>query len=128
MEMEKKMEKLENEMLSLKKEISGLRLWIIVGIVINIIMGVWKIYHPTSGVPLSNQNNVRIGGAEVVDPQRDYLTTEEVAAKEGVSVRPVVQWIAEGKISPAPEQGARAWRIAANYRILPQLAEEVARE
>jgi hypothetical protein len=53
---------------------------------------------------------------------RTYLTTADVAAKEKVSVREVIDMIAQGEIEPAPEKTGREYRIAANYRILPQSA------
>lgn len=53
---------------------------------------------------------------------RTYLTTADVAAKEKVSVREVVDMIAQGEIEPPPEKAGREYRIAANYRILPHPA------
>ncbi len=53
---------------------------------------------------------------------RTYLTTADVAAKEKVSVREVVDMIAQGEIEPPPEKIGREYRIAANYRILPHPA------
>jgi len=51
-------------------------------------------------------------------PHRDYLTTAEVAAKENVSVREVVDMIATGEIVPLPQKEGREYRIAADYRRL----------
>lgn len=53
---------------------------------------------------------------------RTYLTTADVAAKEKVSVREVIDMIAQGEIEPVPEKTGREYRIAANYRILQQPA------
>ncbi len=68
----------------------------------------------------SNTNNVQIGDHQPT-PQRDYMTSEEVAEKEGVSARTVTYWIEQGRIEPPPTKSDRAWIISANYRILPQL-------
>lgn len=56
--------------------------------------------------------------------RRTYLTTADVAAKEGVSVREVTDMIAHGEIEPPPVKDGREFRIAANYRILPQDAAD----
>lgn len=53
---------------------------------------------------------------------RTYLTTADVAAKEKVSVREVVDMIAQGEIEPPPEKSGREYRIAASYRIMPHSA------
>lgn len=55
---------------------------------------------------------------------RAYLTTADVAAKEGVSVREVTDMIQGGEIIPPPVKDGREWRIAANYRIQPHNAAE----
>lgn len=61
---------------------------------------------------------------EQLASHRTYLTTADVAAKEKVSVREVVDMIAQGEITPAPEKTGREYRIAASYRILPQPAAD----
>jgi hypothetical protein len=55
---------------------------------------------------------------------RDYLTTADVAAKENVSVRQVVDMIAQGEITPPPQKQGREYRITADYRIQPHPAAE----
>jgi hypothetical protein len=62
--------------------------------------------------------------AEHLTSHRTYLTTADVAAKEKVSVREVVDMIAQGEIQPPPEKAGREYRIAAHYSILPQPAED----
>ncbi len=42
--------------------------------------------------------------------------------RKKVSVREVVDMIAQGEIEPPPEKTGREYRIAANYRILPHAA------
>jgi len=61
---------------------------------------------------------------EHLTSHRAYLTTADVAAKEKVSVREVVDMIAQGEIQPPPEKAGREYRIAAHYSIQPQSAED----
>ena len=65
--------------------------------------------------------NVTIGEVKP-ESRKVYLTTGEVAEAERISDRQVVQLISTGRIHPQPERSGRAWRIAADYRILPQTA------
>ena len=55
---------------------------------------------------------------------RDYLTTADVAAKENVSVREVVDMIAQGEITPPPQKQGREYRITADYRLQPPPAAD----
>lgn len=66
--------------------------------------------------------SVKIGLSNGIDSQKTYLTTREVAEKEGVSQRTVNAWILEGRVDPKPIQSDRAWQIAVDYRILPLTA------
>lgn len=72
--------------------------------------------------------SVNVGEASAADSQvathRTYLTTADVAAKEGVSVREVTDMISHGEITPPPVKEGREYRIAADYRILPQPAAD----
>jgi hypothetical protein len=47
-----------------------------------------------------------------------------VANLEKISVREVQDMILSGEITPRPVKEGREYRIAANYRILPQNAAE----
>lgn len=76
-----------------------------------------------SPAPSSNNNSVQIGGAEKPKPQREFLNTDEVAEREGVSTRTVTNYIETGRIYPQPTRNGRAWIIADDYRILPITAE-----
>ena len=53
--------------------------------------------------------------------RRDYLLVSEVALREGKSERTITDWIESGRIQPAPIKSGKEWRIAAEYRIPPQL-------
>jgi len=78
---------------------------------------------PTPVSPPTNTNSVQIGGTEQPKPQREYLSTEEVAEREGVSARTILSYIVANRVSPQPTRQGRAWVISANYRILPQTSE-----
>lgn len=54
--------------------------------------------------------------------RKGYLTTEEFAQRIGKDRRTVLTYIAEGKISPAPVQDGREWRLAVDSRLQPQIA------
>lgn len=72
----------------------------------------------------TNTNTVSIGkGTADSETHRGYLTTEEVAQKEKVTARTVLNWIEEGKIDPPPTKEGKAWTISENYRLLPKPAE-----
>lgn len=74
--------------------------------------------------PASNTvsgGSVTIGAAKP-ESQRVFLTVAEVAGREQVSERTITDWISKGAIHPRPERDGRPWRIAADYRILPQSA------
>jgi len=81
-----------------------------------------KEVQPTSNT--AEGGSVRIGlNRPGEDSQKTYLTTREVADKEGVSQRTVTSWIQSKRIDPEPVQADRAWQIAVNYRILPLTAD-----
>lgn len=69
--------------------------------------------------------NVNVGQAdtaeaELVNSARNYVTTADVAAREHVTERAVLDWISAGRIHPQPVKVGKAWTIARNFRILPQ--------
>ena len=62
--------------------------------------------------------------AKMASDHRDWLTVQEVATREGVTDRTILNYIEGRRISPAPTKDGREWRIAENFRILPNSAEE----
>lgn len=69
--------------------------------------------------------SVNVGQADKVadsasKSQRPYLNVKEVALKEGVSDRAIIDWIGKGRIEPAPVKSGKEYTIAADYRVLPQ--------
>lgn len=101
--------------------------WLMLMSAISVLLGLAKLYmqssaHPT---PAQNSNSVNIGAQSAVTaPQRDYLTTEELAIREGVSPRTVITWIESGRIQPPPNRAGRAWTISPDYRLQPLLTAE----
>lgn len=54
--------------------------------------------------------------------RKEWITTSDIATREAVSERTVIEWIASGMIEPPPSKSGKAWLISENYRILPQSA------
>ena len=102
--------------------------WIMLMSAISVILGLAKLYIQTSAAaaPSQNTNSLNIGpqSAATATPQRDYLTTEEVATRENVSPRTVLTWIETGRIHPTPTRTGRAWTIPADYRLQPLIAAD----
>jgi hypothetical protein len=74
----------------------------------------------------NNTNNLSIGSPTTSDADtshKDFISTEDVAAKEKVTARTVINWINHGLIQPAPTKEGKSWVISENYRILPHSSE-----
>jgi hypothetical protein len=89
--------------------------------------------------PISTgSQSVTVGAASPVSPQRPHLTTEDVAAREDVSVRTIQDWCQNairGDTSARRLIGAelrgKSYIIAADYLVLPPnaaLAQESRQE
>ena len=80
-----------------------------------------------SGGKGSVSQNVNVGKSDakprLVDTSRDYVTTADVAAREKVTERAVIDWISAGRIEPMPVKTGKSWTIAKNFRIIPQDTE-----
>ena len=62
--------------------------------------------------------------AKMASDHRDWLTVQEVATREGVTDRTILNYLEGRRISPALTKDGREWRIAENFRILPNSSEE----
>jgi hypothetical protein len=75
----------------------------------------------------SMTNSVNVGStgeAETLEASaRTWLTTREVAEREGCDERTVINYIAAGQIEPVPVKVGKSWQIAENFRIIPKDAE-----
>lgn len=86
----------------------------------------WRISHlERTGSRGGVSQSVNVGAVEGVaaDSAREYLTVQEVAEREGVTDRTILNWIDEGRIHPAPIKEGKSWVIAEDFRILPHVAE-----
>lgn len=96
--------------------------WLIIA---GVIVGILNLVISKPGTHAPSQSTSVITGdatdttAELAT-RRTYLTTTDVAKREGVSIREVTDMIQSGEIAPPPVKDGREWRIAADYRILPQ--------
>lgn len=116
---------IRNDIESLKAKMSLLMWLSVASVIINLIIKLWAaLPHNPPAVPSTTieGGNVTVGSSEKPESRKVYLTTAEVAEAERISDRQVVQLISTGRIHPPPERSGRAWRIAADYRILPQTA------
>ncbi len=75
----------------------------------------------------SMTNSVNVGAAatdETLEASaRTWLTTREVAEREGCDERTVINYIAAGQIDPAPVKVGKSWQIAEDFHIVPKDAE-----
>jgi hypothetical protein len=78
-----------------------------------------------SGGKGSESQSVNVGAAEaeMADSAKTWLTTRDVAEREGCDERTVLNCIARGQIVPMPEKDGKSWRISENFRIIPNPAE-----
>lgn len=73
--------------------------------------------------------NVNVGqhdkaAQEAAATARTWLTTKDVAVREKIDERTVLNYIEQGMIEPAPVKQGKAWQIAAHFRIIPKDSEE----
>lgn len=71
--------------------------------------------------------NVNVGqakdGKDAQMTAKTWLTTKDVAEREGITERTVINYIEHGMIEPTPRKNGKAWEIAANFRIIPNDSE-----
>lgn len=98
--------------------------WLIIA---GVIVGVLNLIMNKQPAPASNQQSFNVGQAEpeqaLVEASRDYLTTTDLAKRQHVTERAVIDWIAEGRIEPMPVKAGKSWVIAKNFRLLPNDSE-----
>lgn len=98
--------------------------WLIIA---GVIIGILNLVMRPASAPSSHQQSVNVGQADadkaMVESARDYITTSDIAARENVTEREVLDWIASGRIEPMPVKEGKSWVIAKNFRIVPNDAE-----
>lgn len=62
-------------------------------------------------------------GKESQMTAKTWLTTKDVAERESISERTVINYIENGMIEPTPRKNGKAWEIAPEFRIVPNDAE-----
>lgn len=77
----------------------------------------------TSGVTQSVNVGAAEGSDDKLDSSKTWLTTQEVAKREGVTDRTIINYINDAMIEPPPVQLGKSWHITENYRIVPKDAE-----
>ena len=111
------------------RTLQGMRIWIIAGVLVGILNALLKLLPVPSArdatttplqppPPSSNSNSLHIGTTPPAPASHaEWLTTEEVAARERRAPRTILTWIAEGRIQPPPVQSDRSWRISPGYTL-----------
>lgn len=54
---------------------------------------------------------------------RDYLDTSDVAIREGVTARTILDWISKDRILPRPEKTSKGYAFTLDYRVVPSMIE-----
>jgi hypothetical protein len=94
----------------------------------------WRIQSLEARKSSGVSQSVNVGSADaLVKGEQDksgktWLTTQQVAVKEKVTDRTVLNYIESGMIEPEPMKQGKSWVIAENYRILPHDAEKCGNE
>ena len=128
------MAELKSEMTHLNRSVDGINAnmaWIVRLLIAGIVTALLALVLKPSESGDKNGNHISIGSTAVesleakASDHRDWLTVQEVATREGVTDRTILNYIESRRISPTPTKDGREWRIAENFRILPNSAEEV---
>lgn len=64
-----------------------------------------------------NNNRINIGNPPELPTGRDYLTTAEVAEREGKNEDTIRRWIAKGSLEGAERGKDGIWRIRQDYTV-----------
>jgi hypothetical protein len=90
-------------------------------------IAVLKATRSSSGVSQSvNVGEVKDASSALTDGKesaKTWLTTKDVAAREGITERTVINYIHNNMIEPKPRLNGKAWEIAEHFRIIPHDAE-----
>lgn len=70
-----------------------------------------------------NVGQAKDAAALVKDSAKTWLTTKDVAEREGITERTVINYIENGMIEPTPVKNGKAWEIAEHFRIIPNDSE-----
>lgn len=84
-------------------------------------IAVLKMQFAMQGSKVSQSVNVGQTEAETLKATtaKTWLTTKDVATREGISERTVINYIENGMIEPTPKKSGKSWEIAPEFRIVP---------
>ena len=88
-------------------------------------IAVLKMQFAMQGSKVSQSVNVgqTKDGKESQMTAKTWLTTKDVATREGISERTVINYIENGMIEPTPKKNGKSWEIAPEFRIVPNDSE-----
>jgi hypothetical protein len=93
---------------------------IVVGVAsmaVHLMIQAFKTEHAKPTPISTGSQSVTVGAASPVSPQKEYLTTEEVAEKEGKTPRTIQDWCQTGRILGAEKRG-KIYVIDPDYEVL----------
>lgn len=100
-------------------------MWLVITAIVVAILGL--VIRPIQIPSASHQSTSVITGqkdaAAMPASSKTWLTTTEVAKRENVTERTVINYIEAGQIEPAPVKAGKEWHIAEHFRIIPKDSE-----
>ena len=115
----------ENSLTNIEDGIRKL-VWLVVTAIVVAVLGL--VVRPMQMPSASHQSTSVITGqkdaATLPASAKTWLTTADVATREKVTERTVINYIEAGMISPPPLKSGKEWHIAENFRIIPKDAED----
>lgn len=101
-------------------------MWLVITAIVVAILGL--VVRPIQLPTPSHQSTSVITGskdaASMPASAKTWLTTADVAAREKLTERTVINYIEAGQIQPPPVKAGKEWHIAANFRIIPKGSED----
>lgn len=99
--------------------------WLVITAIVVAVLGL--VIRPIQVPSESHQSTSVITGqkdaATLPASTKTWLTTTDVAQREKVTERTVINYIESGQIQPPPINAGKEWHIAENFRIIPKTAE-----
>jgi len=100
--------------------------WLVITAIVVALLGL--VIRPIQMPSAAHQSTSVITGqkdaAAMPASAKTWLTTTDVAKREQVTERTIINYIEAGQIDPAPVKEGKEWHIAEHFRIIPKNAEE----
>lgn len=100
-------------------------MWLLITAIVVAVLGL--VIRPIQMPSASHQSTSVITGQKdavtLPTSAKTWLTAADVAQREKVTERTVVNYIESGQIQPPPIKAGKEWHIAENFRIIPKDAE-----